>query len=368
MNVPYTRPCLNKDMLNALCHTFNSGWISQGNEVKQFEQEIKAYIGCKHVVCVSSGTTALMMSYLCVDDFACIENVITTASTFIASASPAYVLGFDCDFIEPCASTGLILPNLINKKLYEMVTDPDIVADTIVIVPVHLGGYGIDINDIEHDKDKIIEDGCQSFGSAVNNKYIGSESYICCFSFHIGKIITTGEGGCICTNSDEVYDWLIKFRNHGLSEHYYVTQLGMNCKMTDLHASIGRLQLKSIDEYKSHRKQLVKEYNMNLFAMEQLDFLTCPINTTDVAYSLMPVFVHEKTDELQQYLKGWGIETRRFFPSMLNQFIFSDEYVICKSTVSYVFEEHGLLLPIGNGISMIEVQYVCKKIKEFYNA
>lgn len=356
--VPYNRPDIGKEELEAVDQVMKSGFITQGKEVELFEKEIAQYIGCKEVICVSSGTMAMNLAYLYVIAEMKIDlekiKVYCPATTFIASILPAFTMGLNCEFVDVDRETSLMMieENGIEKKLGK---------DGILSL-VHLAG---NIKHINFYHPNIIEDGCQSFGSILGGRLLGENSRLCVFSFHTGKIITSGEGGCIVTNNKDVADRIRDMRNHGQIASYVSWYKGLNGRMTNISASIGCVQLKKIRRYIEYRRGLYNHYRSLLKSIEDIKYLSSPSDCHPI-YSLFPIFT-KRAKSLKDFLRTKAIEYRTFFPSMINQKVFDYKYDKKKFKNSIELEETGILLPFGNSITYEEVEYVVASIKEFYN-
>jgi len=226
--------------------------LLHGEFVSKFEKEFARYIGVKHAIAVNTGTAALHMAIAALD-IGPGDEVIVPPFTFIASASSILHNNAIPIFAD------------IDDKSYTL--DPNSVRDSITektkaIIPVHLAGISADMSelmDIASDNGVyIIEDAAQSIGAQCYNKKVGSIGHIGCFSFYPSKNITTGEGGMITTNDDELAEQCRLLRHHGEPEWYVYNRLGYNYRMTEIQGAIGRVQLKKIDSFISMRNKNAK--------------------------------------------------------------------------------------------------------------
>lgn len=366
MNVPWNRPLFTEEEKEAVVKVMESGWITQGDEVERFEDEICKTIGCKYALCVSSGTMALLLCLAYLQRKVRPVNVpviLTSASSFIATISQAYMLGYNYMFVDTDENSMLSK----YQRMFHIAKYSNKLID--IVLPVHLMGNSIELTELKEffPNEFILEDGCQSFGSIDRTGKVGENSNLCVFSFHAGKIITSGEGGCIVTKDYETYRKLKHMRNHSLNEKNIPSHIGTNARMTNLHAAIGRVQLRKIDEFIKHRKKMYLLYREELVSSFEIKFFNTPSNMKLAVKSFMPVKL-EKRNELQEYLSVYGIETRRFFPSFNRQRFLQDQKLPLDSCPdAFDLQEKVLMLPLGNGITKEEVLYVCDRIKRFYN-
>ncbi len=214
-----------------------------GDVVAKFEKEFAKYIGVKTAIAVNSGTAALHIAIASLD-IGPGDEVIVPPFTFIATASSVIHNNAIPIFAD------------IDNKSYTL--DPESVKEKITdktkaIMPVHLAGITADMGpllDIAKDNNIcIIEDACQSHGAKYSGKKVGSIGDLGTFSFYPSKNMTTGEGGLITTNDDNLAEQCRLIRHHGEPSWYVYNRLGWNYRMTEIQGAIGRVQLKKLDEY-----------------------------------------------------------------------------------------------------------------------
>ncbi|PDY48776.1 UDP-4-amino-4,6-dideoxy-N-acetyl-beta-L-altrosamine transaminase [Bacillus pseudomycoides] len=268
--LPYGKQSIDEDDIQAVINVLKSDFITTGPTIKQFENQVAAYVGAKYAVAFSSGTAALhgacFAAGISHDD-----EVITTSMTFAASSNCVLYQGGVPVFTDIKSDTYNIDPNLIKDQ---------ITNKTKAIIPVHFTGQPVELEKISKIAQEynltVIEDAAHALGSTYKKKKIGSISDMTMFSFHPVKHITTGEGGIITTNNEDYYQKLLQFRTHGITRNpnnltenhgpwYYEMQfLGYNYRMTDIQAALGLSQLQKLDSFIAKRKQYVSMYNMAL--------------------------------------------------------------------------------------------------------
>lgn len=304
------KPIISDEEIEAVTEVLKSGMLAQGPKVDEFEKKFAEYSEAKYGIATSSGTTALHTALVA----AGVERgdeVITTPFTFAATsnsilysdATPVYA------DIDPKTF------NLNPEKIEEKITDK-----TKAIVPVHLYGQPADMDPIleiaeKHDL-KVIEDAAQAHGSTYKGKKIGSIGDLGCFSFYPTKNMTTGEGGMVTTNDEELAEKSAMIRAHGESKRYEQSLLGYNYRMTDIAASIGIVQLKSIDKFNEKRNENAKYLSEGLSDVEGITTPCVDSNVTHVFHQYT-IRVSKDRDEFKQFLTDNEIGTGVHYPIVL---------------------------------------------------
>jgi len=291
--IPYGKQWINDDDIRSVADVLKSDYLTQGPKVKEFEDKICEYTGAKYCVAVANGTAALHLAVMALKIPKRSEGV-TSPNTFAASANCMVYNGMVPRFADIDPRTYNIdpknIPALINKN-------------TKLIIPVHFAGQPADmpsISKIEKDyKLYVIEDASHAIGSQyTDGSYIGNCKYsdLTTFSFHPVKTITTGEGGAITTNNEELYELLLMLRSHGITKkkskfkiqnlefvgpwYYEMQELGYNYRLTDIQAALGLSQLKRINEFKQRRREIVLCYNE---AFKNIDWLQIPYEVKNLS-------------------------------------------------------------------------------------
>ena len=269
--IPVARPWMDEQEAEAARRVILSGWVTQGPEVKAFEEEFATFVGAGQACAVSSCTTALHLALRAVgvspDD-----EVITVSHSFIATANSIRYCGAIPVFVD-------IEPGMFNMN--PALIEPSITERTKATLCVHQMGMPCDLTRIveiaRRRNLRVVEDAACAIGSEINWRgewqRIGRpHGDVACFSFHPRKLLTTGDGGMLTTNSAEYDRQFRLWRQHSMSvpdtarhaaksvvfEEY--TEPGYNYRMTDIQAAIGRVQLKRLPEIVRHRRELAQRY------------------------------------------------------------------------------------------------------------
>lgn len=257
--IPYGRQSVDDDDIAAVVAVLRGDWLTQGPHVEAFEAALAARVGARHAVAFANGTAAL--------HGACAaaglgpgDRVGTSTLSFVASANCARYVGADVELLD-------IDPATLNL-------DPaGVGAHLDGLVAVHYAGLPVDLAALPHRPRVVIEDAAHAIGAATPDGPVGNcaRSDLCCFSFHPVKTITTGEGGAVTTNDDDLADALRRFRSHGMVRTpdrggwaYEVAELGFNYRLTDLQAALGTSQLGKLDRFVAARERLARRYDEHL--------------------------------------------------------------------------------------------------------
>lgn len=274
--IPYGRHNISAEDIQAVVDILISDWLTQGPAVEYFEKVVAEYCGAKYAVAVNSATSALHIACLAAG-FNQGDRLWTTPNTFVASANCALYCGGSVDFVDIDLRTYNLNVNELEHKLVNAGRAGILPK---VVIPVHFAGQSCEmdrISELARIYDfTVIEDASHAIGGRYRDTKIGSCSFsdMTVFSFHPVKIITTGEGGMILTNRQDLYETLVRLRSHGITRdpalmvgdsdgpwYYQQIELGFNYRMTDIQAALGSSQLQRLDEFVARRHEIVQNYN-----------------------------------------------------------------------------------------------------------
>ncbi|MFH1055755.1 MAG: DegT/DnrJ/EryC1/StrS family aminotransferase [Candidatus Altiarchaeota archaeon] len=307
--IPIASPDIGDDEKKAVLAVLSSGIIAEGPKVKEFEQAFANYIGVKHAIAVSSGTSALHAALLA-HGIGSGDEVITTPFTFIASANSILFTGAKPLFCDIEEDTYNLDPNQITER---------ITKKTKAIMPVHLYGHPAEMKAImEIAKDHnllVIEDACQAHGAEYSGRKVGSFG-TGCFSFYPTKNMTSSEGGIITTDDGEVDRKARGIRQHGMFRRYYHEMLGYNLRMTDIAAAIGVEQLKKLPEYNRKRIENAAYLSKNI---KNKTFTLPKVRRGCVHVFHQYTVRHKNRDKVAETLKEKGIGCGIYYPVPIHQ-------------------------------------------------
>ncbi len=316
--IQLTRHTLTKPDVEAVVDALLSGHLTQGKELERFESLLAKLTHSEHAVAMSSGNAAIHAALACLklepedEIVTCTLNSCSIVNMIrLCGAQPVVV---DCD------------PNTLTLSVEA--TRSAITENTKAIFTNNFGGHPSDLQGLRELCDQnnllLLEDASQGLGGKYRGHYVGNQADLTCFSFHPSRAITTCEGGAITTNNRAIADWLRQFRNHGIQRdrrffqseetypNYYqeVQILGMNYRLSELHAALGRSQLTRLDRHIERRRSIAQVYFQKLGAVEELA-LPYVADWADNAYCLFPIQflddLSDKRDDAYKHLNGQGI-------------------------------------------------------------
>jgi dTDP-4-amino-4,6-dideoxygalactose transaminase len=300
--IPIARPTMGTEERDLVWSALESGSLAQGARVRELEERFAAFIGVRHAVATSSGTTALHLSLLA-NGIGAGDEVITVPFTFIASANSILYTGARPVFVDIGEDDFTIDPTLIEAA---------ITPRAKAIMPVSLYGQPADMPAIVEIADRhglaVIEDACQSHGAQIDGRRSGSWG-AGAFSFYPTKNMTSGEGGMITTDDAELAERARLLREHGMKVRYHHDVIGYNFRMTDVHASIGLAQLPKLEAANARRQGIAARYDAELVG----------VITPRVAPGRSHVY-HQYTirvarrDEFVERLKERGVGSGIYYP------------------------------------------------------
>ncbi len=345
-----------------------SGWISgRGPYIEKFETEFSHWLGVKHCVAVSSGTSALHLALVALGITSEHEIVIPAFSMGAIAFAVTYT-GAKPVLVDSEASTW----NLDPAKIAEMVT-----RRTRAIIVMHTYGHPADMKPIleiaEENNLFLIEDAAEAHGAQYHGKKVGTFGDFACFSFFANKIITTGEGGLVATNDGDLAEAARSLRDMAFEKDpgrkFIHQKIGYNYRMTNLQAALGLAQLERIDDFVGIRRTNASLYNSLLRDLKGI--ATPPEQKwAKNVYWMYSVLLDEthfgiSRDELMIRFERDGIETRPFFTPVHKQPVFSKAYRGQSYEVAEALSMSGLNLPSGNTLSREEIATVCKRIHAY---
>lgn len=363
--IPVCEPLIGGKELEYVTDCLQSNWISSmGKYIGEFEHKFAQYCGSRYGVSTTSGTTALHLA-LAALNIGKGDEVIVPAFTMIApvfailytGAKPVLV---DCE------------PETWNMDVTQI--EGKITPKTRAILPVHIYGHPCDMDPILDIAKKyhlyVVEDAAEAHGAEYKGRKVGGIGDVGCFSFYANKIITTGEGGMVVTNREEVAERARRLKDQAYSreKRFLHTDLGFNYRMTNIQAAIGLAQLERADELVERRRKNARLYTQLLTGVEGIR-LPIQKEWAKNVYWMYCTLIEDgfatSRDELQVRLKDDGIDTRAFFipmhqqPAFENLGLFNGE----SYPVSEDISRRGMYLPSGSGLKEEEIERVCTTLQ-----
>ena len=365
--VNLSRPDVGQAEIDAVSEVLRGPNLSLGPKLGEFEAAFADYIGRKRAVAVNSGTSGL---FLCAKalDIGEGDEVITTPFTFIASATSMMMAGAKPVFVD-------IDPESLNidtSRIEEKIT-----GKTRAILPVEVFGSPVGMEEVcaiaAKRKLAVIEDSCEALGSQLNGKKTGSFGTMSLFAFYPNKQMTTGEGGIILTDDDDLADMCESLRNQGRRKDggwLGHERLGYNYRLSDINCAIGIVQLSRIEEFVAKRRKVAEMYQDILGEENRL---TVPAEPAGARMSWF-VFVvrlnkEYKIDQRNAILKKMlekGVQVSNYFPPLHLQPFMVKEYGFKKGDfpITESVSERTIALPFHNNLSRKEIEIVCAALKE----
>jgi len=275
--LPFSLPSIGEDEIAEVVDSLRSGWITTGPKAQQFERDFAEYVGARFAVGLSSATAGLHLSLKAID-IGPGDEVITTPMTFVATVNMIVANGAVPVFADIDPHTLQISPEEVERKVTQK---------TRAILPVHFAGQPCDMDRIHEIADthdlRVIEDAAHAVGTEYRGRRIGALSDLSVFSFHPIKNITTGEGGMVTTDNEELAETVRILKFHGITKdawkrydatgtpHYDVLMPGFKYNLMDIQAALGIHQLKRVGDFNQRRKQMADRYNQAFSELEEIE-------------------------------------------------------------------------------------------------
>jgi len=372
--IPLADVDVSDEEIVAVTTVLKSRWLTMGAVTQEFEEAFKEYSGAKFALAVTNATTGLHMGCLAAD-LKPGDEVVLPSLTFVATANAVCYTGAVPIFAEICGENDL---NIDPKSIEEKIT-----PRTRAIMVVHYGGYACNMPEImriaeEHDL-TVIEDAAHASGSFLDSRMLGTWGNVGCYSFFSNKNMTTGEGGMVVTNDEEIYKKMSLIRSHGMTSltwdrhrghawSYDVVDLGYNYRIDEMRAAVGLAQLRKLDAFNQKRRLITQMY---------IDLLhdCCPevkipfehhpgISACHLFVILLPENV-ERSGFMEK-MKSAGIQTSIHYP-LIHKFSYyqKDPLVASQSLpLTESIANREVTLPLYPGLTENDVNYIVQSIKE----
>jgi dTDP-4-amino-4,6-dideoxygalactose transaminase len=367
MKVSLSKPYVDKEMKDRVLEVIDSGQYILGKECKDFEKEFAQFIGVKHAILTSSGTSAI---FLCLKALGVKEGdgILVPSLTAFPTIEPVFHVGARPIFID-IDETFTVDPKHIESILRNkrQITG---VKEIKGMVPVHLYGHPAHMDALldlaKHYGLFLLEDSCQAHGAKYKGTRVGYMGIGGCFSFYPSKNLTVfGDGGMIATSDDELAKTCRMLRDHGRREKYEHELVGYNLRFNEIQGAVGRLQLRRLDWFNESRRRIAQWYDEGLKGI--------PVVTprakdwAEAVYHLYVIQTPDR-DKLAAFLKEKGIQTGIHYPipnhqqpAVRNTLGQQPKLEKTEETVKKI-----LSLPIYPELGKEKVDFVCASIREFF--
>ena len=349
-------PWVGKEEKEELTACIDSGWITEAGRTRKFEETIAEFVGAKYALAVNNGSVSLVIALLALD-IGPGDEVIVPDFTMVATPNAVRFVGATPVLVD--VRKGDLCLNL--KEVVKKIT-----KKTKAIMFVPLNGRAPDMASVKKIAKKynllIIEDAAQALGSYYKGKHLGTFGEIGSFSFSTPKIITTGQGGILVTNSKGLRDRMYRIKDFGRIDRKTQKHdsFGLNFKFSDIQAAIGVAQMKKLKKRIKWKRKMYGIYQEELKDIKEIHMLSTDLTQTTPWF--VDIFVDEPL-ELKKYLNEKRIGTREFYPAIhsLKPYRGGERF-----PVSTWASKRGLWLPSSSFLTKRDIKRVCKEIKSFF--
>jgi perosamine synthetase len=355
-----TEPLLDGNELRYVNECVNGNWISSGGSfVPRFEEAFAAATGCRFAVACSSGTAALHLA-LAASGVSAGDEVMVPAFTMIATANAAHYVGAEPVLVDAHPVTWNIDPERLRDKLSRR---------TRAVIAVHTYGQPAAMDAIgdfaERNGLLLVEDAAEAHGARYQGRPVGSIGDVAAFSLYGNKILTTGEGGVVTTDDEQIAATARELRDHAFSRdrHFWHRRIGFNYRMTNLQAAIGLAQTERLSELLEFRDENGRRYRRALAGIEGIEL---PPEIDGGVTWMFGIKVTARfgigRDELRRRLAARGVETRTFFVPLHVQPVYAARFTGQRYPVAEELGRSGLYLPSGPRLSDDDIAYVADAV------
>lgn len=386
--IPYGRHCIDQSDIDAVVEVLKSDWLTTGPAINVFERALESIVGAKYAISCSNGTTALHLAMMAIG-VGPGDTVLVPAITFLASANAARYVGADVAFVDVDPLTGLMTAETLKEAILRNAN-----KQLKAIVNVHLAGQCENLKAIRDISKNyglfIIEDAAH----AVGTKYIEDDgtispigankfSDLTTFSFHPVKTIATGEGGAVTTNDPIIAEKLKLYRSHGMIRdpsqwetkdsvgpwYYEMHDLGYNYRISDINCALGIAQLRKLENYKSERLKLVKNYD-EFFKGAQAIRPMSKLMNSDTAWHLYVVYIDfqkiaKSRVDIMDNLKSEGIGAQVHYIPLYKQPYYKKLYGNLYLEGAETYYERCLSLPLFSGLTEKQQHHIVKVLTSY---
>jgi perosamine synthetase len=363
--IPINKPELDDTEREEILKVLDEGILTSasnfgGKRVQEFEGLLANFLQVKHAVAVNSGTAALHASILAAGIKEG-DEILIPSFTFVATANSVACTGAKPVFVDIEKDTYTINPLDLEEKITKR---------TRAIIPVHLYGHPAKMDEILEIASKhslfVIEDACQSLGSSYDGKQTGTLGEMGCFSMYASKVLTSGEGGAITTNSDDFADKLRMIRNHGMVSGYDTRIIGFNMRLPEISAAIAKTQMKKIQSMLDKRAINAKRLRELLTNKVDDQDIVLPQENPGVIYNwyLYTVAFNNFRDRVKKLLNDNGIGATIYYDPPVHQTPYYSKFHNGELKITEWASKSVLSLPVHPSLTEDDINLIANKVEE----
>ncbi|WJS95152.1 DegT/DnrJ/EryC1/StrS family aminotransferase [Flavobacterium johnsoniae] len=376
--IPFSKIFIGDSERKYLNEVLDSGWLTTAGKTLEFEKKFADFIGAKYACAVNSCTAALHLGIDALGIKAG-DKVLIPSMTFAATGEVVRYIGAEIIPIDTEYGTNLITPEILEKALEKH-------KDIKLLIVVHYGGQAAQIKELieicNRHGIKIMEDAAHAFPTRKDGQLVGNFGDITCFSFYANKTITTGEGGMLVTNDENIYKRVKTMRLHGINRdiwdrftsktpswEYDVIDAGYKYNMPDLAAAIGLGQLEKAELFRSERQKAVEFYYEKLKDLSMIDLPICNDKLEDHAWHLFPIVLNEKSsisrNEFIEKMSEQGVGTSVHYKPIHQLSYYKERYNLIKEDYpnAELTWSGNVSLPLYPYMTNEELQYIVDTVK-----
>jgi perosamine synthetase len=364
--IPVNEPLLTEQDYTAVMDAMRSGWISgAGASIDAFEARWATFCGRKQGIALANGTVALQVAVALLD-LQPGDEVIMPTFTIISCALPVVLAGAVPVLVDCDPRTWTMDVNQVEAR---------ITPRTRALMPVHIYGHPVDMDPLlelaaRYDL-QVVEDAAEAHGAEYRGRRIGSFGTSSCFSFYANKLLTTGEGGMLMVDDDQLAERARRMRNLGFQpgRRFLHAELGINFRLTNMQAALGLAQVDRMDEIVARKRRMGQAYTGRLSEVAGLELQVQQPWARSV-YWMFGIVLSEQTgldaEQFAARLKTRGVETRPFFLGMHEQPVLREQGLFAGESypVAERIARQGLYLPSGLGLVDAQIDQVCQAVRE----
>ena len=355
--IPAAKPIIGREERKAVKRVLKSGMLAQGPEVAAFEKEFSNFVDAEHCIAINSGTSALHLALLAAE-IQSGDEVIVPSFSFAATANVVALTGATPVFADIDENTFNLDPRSVESLIS---------PKTRAVMPVHLYGQPAQVDEFTNICEKygllLFEDAAQAVGASFDGQQVGTFGIAGSFSFYPTKNMTSGEGGMVATNDPEIARKIKLLRNQGMEKRYANEIVGFNNRMTDIHAAIGRVQLKKLTDWTIARQKNAAFLTANLRNVITPSVIDKAVH---VWHQYTIRITDQNRDNFSEHLKKRGVGSGVYYPTPIHKLPSFSQATDLPAT-NRVSQE-CLALPVHPSLTQRDLEKIVQSVNEIAKA